>query len=77
MFAGAGTVDGRAAGALINALRLVESLDMLDDELFCPGCGCFSIKEWVLETNSPSDLGKWKQTELKSEHREIPGGVVI
>lgn len=45
MFAGAGTVDGRAAGALINALRLVESLDMSDDELFCSGCGCFSIKE--------------------------------
>lgn len=29
MFGGAGTVAGRAAGALINALRLFESLDMV------------------------------------------------
>lgn len=28
MFAGAGTVKGRAVGALINALRLLESFDM-------------------------------------------------
>lgn len=54
MFAGAGTVDGRAAGALINALRLVESLDMSDDELLCPGCGCLAIKDWLLKTNSIS-----------------------
>ena len=29
MFGGAGTVCGRAAGALINALRLAESFDMV------------------------------------------------
>ena len=29
MFEGAGTVCGRAAGALINALRLAESFDMV------------------------------------------------
>jgi hypothetical protein len=29
MFAGAGTVDGRAAGALISAFKLLESLDMV------------------------------------------------
>lgn len=44
MFAGAGMVDGRAAGALINALRLGESLDISDDELLCSECGCLAIK---------------------------------
>lgn len=45
MFAGAGTVDGRAEGALINALRLVESRDMSDDDILFPECGYFSIKD--------------------------------
>jgi hypothetical protein len=46
MFAGAGTVDGRAAGALINALRLFESLDILGDEPFCSECRSLAIKDW-------------------------------
>lgn len=36
--AGAGTVDGRAAGALINALRLAESFDISTDERLEEGC---------------------------------------
>jgi hypothetical protein len=31
MFAGAGTVNGRAVGALINAFRLLESFDMFGE----------------------------------------------
>lgn len=38
MLAGAGTVDGRAAGALINALRLAESFDISTDERLEEGC---------------------------------------
>lgn len=39
MFAGAGTVKGRAVGALINALRPLESFDMfgLSEGGSCPG----------------------------------------
>lgn len=44
MFAGAGTVDGREAGALINAFRLFESLDMVRNERLCPEGGIAAIK---------------------------------
>jgi hypothetical protein len=73
MLAGAGTVDGRAAGALINALRLAESFDISTDERLEEGC--LAIKNACgLETKSrargfgedPGDQ-KWPPSDTGSE----------
>jgi hypothetical protein len=70
MLAGAGTVDGRAAGALIKALRLAESFDISTDERLLEGCRAIKNANWgsnlgseVLERNSG----------LRSGRRAIPG----
>jgi hypothetical protein len=69
MLAGAGTVDGRAAGALINALRLAESFDISTDERLEEGCLAIKNADW--RPNLGSEVLE-RIPETRSGRRAIP-----